>query len=60
MRIAAVAADKKKGAELTLADAKKQVRDLLLKIQPVDDIGARSLSGGKNLQGNLYEDDRFG
>jgi hypothetical protein len=43
-KIAAVAADKKKGAELTLADAKKQVRDLLPRIQPVDDIVA-SISG---------------
>jgi hypothetical protein len=39
-----IAADKKKGAELTLADAKKQVRDLLPRIQPVDDIVA-SISG---------------
>jgi hypothetical protein len=37
-KIGAVAADKKKGAALTLDDAKKQARAFLPKIQAVDDI----------------------
>jgi len=47
-----VAADKKKGATLTLADAKKQARNELPKLQQVDDIVATVLG----LEQKLYKE----